>query len=868
MRNSSHRSFSASPVAAVALLFSGLSLLLTGCGLGVAAGPVPLDIATNDVSGHAFGGMQAIQGGNVYLVYTGATGYGTGDVIGGTATTSSDQNGSFTITRNGATCTAPQQAYIVIQGGNTGAGLNGQSFLVSAIGSCATLVSTTFVWVNEITTVAAGYALGNFATTDSSAPYIHIGAPSTNSAATGTTSAAAGLPHAFMNAANLAVCCGKSTGGVAQTSPTVSGMVNVTAPATLVNVIADIVQGCINSTGTKPYIVFPAGTGSPATSSVTVAGASDTLGGTFGIIDTPSGGSGSTTNVTVTNGSSIASTISQINAQAGSIVTASASTVNPTTGITLTAVNPTDAITFTGTITNTQNLVDTTAALSETICGSLFSYTPSIAGVFPTNTFQAVANLAKNPWVSASNVTALWALIPTQPAYTPVPSSVPTDYTLALGMSESSSAFPSGTSTVYPYRLVLDANDALYVWNQDAATATTSDLVSTGNYGGTAWNSAATSTDLAARGLAADAIGNLWLPVDTSSTATSLYQIKALDGTLTATKGLASGSGGYAYAIAADRRNNVWIATGIATTNLQELVNTNASPLTAGTYGTKSVVVGVTGTPGTSSSAVNGGGGYGIAVDSFQNIWSADYYGGSGVYGNSVAVLPNVGTFAAPCYTSYNASNTPACATTGYQTPATYQLAGTQPLSVVFDGGSFGTSPATGTYNFNTLATDDYQAVSTTGTTYGVEALNQLAVSETINSGGVLSAPIVAAATNIPASGSTTTGANYTYLQYLAMDGSGYTWAADFLLHNPVVTKGTTILSEPNGFNPCIQTAAAACPASGSMGNIRTGAIDSTGSYWVTSSSTTVSKAGVFQIIGTPSPAWPLLSLGLWGVEP
>jgi hypothetical protein len=104
----------------------------------------------------------------------------------------------------------------------------------------------------------------------------------------------------------------------------------------------------------------------------------------------------------------------------------------------------------------------------------------------------------------------------------------------------------------------------------------------------------------------------------------------------------------------------------------------------------------------------------------------------------------------------------------------------------------------------------------------------------------------------------------------IAMDGAGYLWLSDNTSHTPIVFKGTTLFSEPNGFNPCISTIAVACSTSGNeMGNLRAIAIDSTGSVWIdATSSTTPTKSGVYVLIGAATPAWPLLGMGLQGVEP
>ena len=970
-----YKSFSR-PFATLSLLGCAL-LVLAGCGLGTPAGPSP--ITPGAIAGQAHGGEQAIQGANVYLVYTGNSGYGTGDVIGGTATTSSDTNGSFTIATNSNTCTAPQQAYIVIQGGSTGAGTNANNYLVSAIGSCATLATTTFVDVNEVTTVAAAYALGNFATTNGTAPYVHIGATATNAGLTsavtingntfaigaGVPTTAAGLPHAFINAANLA----NITTGTAQSAPTVSSNVSVTAPLTMVNGIADILQSCVNSTGgsassssaafdtpttptstTASYasLVFNTPTtaingtvdvnygGTPLTGSISsttspatfasafntaFSGATDIV--SFTTPTTPTVSTGATATVTGINSTTVVSGSVSISLAGGAPLTGTISSTTPatfvssfnsnssfsgagivasgTTTVTITGpVGTANTLSFSGSslagsgnalvATSSGNIVTVTglSGTSNTLsfsgtsltgvggdgsaCGSLFALTPSLSGSLPTNTFQAAANLAKNPWISTANVTSLYGLIPAQAAFTPYPPSAPSDYTLALLMKETSATYPTGvaSTSVYPYRLTLDANDAVYVWQENTSSGTAGDTVSIGNYGTNAWVSQYTGVEATTRGIAADGIGNLWLT--NYSSGGTMFQLNASTGVGIATKTTTySTSGGYSYGVAVDRQNNVWVSIGRTSSTLQELPNTNVAPTAAGTYAAATTVID-SGETGSSSST--GGGGFDIAVDNFQNIWTADYYESSTAAGDQDTVMENVGTITAPCYTSYNASNTPACATSGSPTYYNYTLDGFSPSGLAFNQANYGTSPSPGSYSFTEYGSDTLTSITSTLTGTGtVIAVNQFPMTETVSSGGVLSISSTATNEPIPSSGTNSSGVNYEYAVYIAIDGAGYVYEPDFTNHGINVTKTTsttpyyTSLSEPIGFYPCVQTTSVACGTA--MGNLRQGQIDSTGSFWTTSSSTSETLAnGVVEIIGTATPAWPLLAIGLNGVEP
>ena len=142
------------------------------------------------------------------------------------------------------TCPATQQAYVVSTGGNPGLpGTidNSAIFLVAALGPCAGINSSTFVVINEVSTVAAAYSFSGFLPIG--------GAGLTEAAVTGgaamagvTTSATntRGLTDASANALNIvSVAAGlpnpTSTGG------------NGAIPAATLDSLADILQDCVNS---------------------------------------------------------------------------------------------------------------------------------------------------------------------------------------------------------------------------------------------------------------------------------------------------------------------------------------------------------------------------------------------------------------------------------------------------------------------------------------------------------------------------------------------------------------------------------------------------------------------------------------------
>jgi hypothetical protein len=262
MRPSS-RLFSLRNVTATGLLAT--AAVLSGCGHGPIAGPSDSNIT--GLSGHVHGGNSPIQGALVKLWHTdpNATSYGAPGILIGSAI--SDGYGNFTITNSPistSNCPAGSQVYITGAGGyqpTQPTTINNNLLEMAALGDCSTVTSSTFVTVNEVTTVAAAYALSGFMKTalDGSNPFYtaYVGAPAANRAAAGssTPTTPSGLVHAFMNAAALA----NSFYGTANATTTANTGSNTspTGPATTatglvpvaeINTLADMMQPCINST--------------------------------------------------------------------------------------------------------------------------------------------------------------------------------------------------------------------------------------------------------------------------------------------------------------------------------------------------------------------------------------------------------------------------------------------------------------------------------------------------------------------------------------------------------------------------------------------------------------------------------------------
>ena len=210
-----------------AFALSSTLLLVTGCGIGPEATPNPVPLTVN---GRVNGGQQAVVGAQIQLYVTGSSGNGSASSPLLNTTVTSGANGAFSITGDYSCPSASSQVYLVATQGNPGLGSGGNNpalAMMAALGSCGNLTPTQFIWINEVTTAAAAWALAPFVKDIS-----HIGASATN---------AKGLANAFLNAQLIA----NTTNGNAATLPS-----NLTTETGKIYALADAIASCINSDGT------------------------------------------------------------------------------------------------------------------------------------------------------------------------------------------------------------------------------------------------------------------------------------------------------------------------------------------------------------------------------------------------------------------------------------------------------------------------------------------------------------------------------------------------------------------------------------------------------------------------------------------
>ncbi|HUB51905.1 MAG TPA: hypothetical protein VL986_07155 [Terracidiphilus sp.] len=240
------RSFQSQILMAGLVLGSSSVLLLSGCSSGISNsfhGPTGGDgLTVQSLKGRAHGGQFPISEAAVQLYEVGstssdATGYASASTALGSAATT-DDNGYWTY--GSFTCAnAADEIYVAASGGNPGlAGDNSAIVLTAALGPCSGLSSISFIFIDEVTTVATEYSLAGFST-----DYLHVGTSTTNTI---------GLTNAFATFNNLV---NLNTGQALMNTPAyatpASGTVTDTfysiVPYDLINSLANVLATCVNS---------------------------------------------------------------------------------------------------------------------------------------------------------------------------------------------------------------------------------------------------------------------------------------------------------------------------------------------------------------------------------------------------------------------------------------------------------------------------------------------------------------------------------------------------------------------------------------------------------------------------------------------
>ena len=207
--------------------------VLSGCGGGVYSGSSsPVTKVAAAAQGIVMGGQQPVAGVTIQLYQAGTTGYGSAATALGPSV---QTNASGIFTLPSYSCAAGSQIYLVGTGGqpiaatmSSPAVTNNNLALMVGLGTCGGISVSSFINVNELTTVATVWALAPFMT-----GIANIGSSATN---------AAGLADAFAAINQL----------VTTANGTLPGPVlpaGATIPTAEIDTLGDILGQCINSSG-------------------------------------------------------------------------------------------------------------------------------------------------------------------------------------------------------------------------------------------------------------------------------------------------------------------------------------------------------------------------------------------------------------------------------------------------------------------------------------------------------------------------------------------------------------------------------------------------------------------------------------------
>jgi hypothetical protein len=243
-----------------------VSAALTGCAVENPAAQSSPGV----IQGQVHGGQQPVTGATIQLYAVGATGDASAATPLLSSAVSTDQNGSFNISSLYTCPSSISEVYIVATGGNPGLpqGTNNTALsMMAALGQCGSLSSSTYIVINEVTTVGSLAALYPFMTSAT-----HVGSGPSDAAQ--LASAFALVPE-YVNIGNGTVP------GLALPS-------GYSAPSRQIDTLGNIIAGCIDSSGGG------AGDGSPCGNLFSLAtpsagqAPSNTIGALLDILSNPS----------------------------------------------------------------------------------------------------------------------------------------------------------------------------------------------------------------------------------------------------------------------------------------------------------------------------------------------------------------------------------------------------------------------------------------------------------------------------------------------------------------------------------------------------------------------------------------------------
>lgn len=213
-----------------AACLAALLALANGCQSVQMAG-APAAASAVRMQGRVLGGQQPVAQATIRLMAVGTSGDGSAAASTMTSAVTTDSNGNFVLTGT-YTCTpATEQVYLLATGGNPGmtSGTNNTALaLMAALGPCNGLSSSTYITLNEITTVGSVAAL---------LPYM------TGATNVGSGSSDASALATAMSTVNQYV--NTQTGSAP--GPSLPG--GDTASTAALTSLADAIAACVNSAG-------------------------------------------------------------------------------------------------------------------------------------------------------------------------------------------------------------------------------------------------------------------------------------------------------------------------------------------------------------------------------------------------------------------------------------------------------------------------------------------------------------------------------------------------------------------------------------------------------------------------------------------
>jgi cardiolipin synthase A/B len=184
--------------------------------------------ARGTISGTAYGGQQPIANATIQLYAAGTGGDGTAATALLTSAVTTDANGNFSFS-GPYSCSGATPVYLTATGGQPSPAVtNANITLMSALGTCSSLSTISFVQINEDTTVGAVAALAPYMTSATS-----VGSGSSDAS---SLASAMSLATEFIN----------FTTGQAPGTNVPSGY---SVPITLINTLGNILASCVNSSG-------------------------------------------------------------------------------------------------------------------------------------------------------------------------------------------------------------------------------------------------------------------------------------------------------------------------------------------------------------------------------------------------------------------------------------------------------------------------------------------------------------------------------------------------------------------------------------------------------------------------------------------